>query len=76
MACMAVREDCRHYSTRTTGGGEMVQRCRLNANQVTPFACPEDCLFVEPRPITDAGWRRFDTDEATDTGPDRDPKED
>lgn len=55
---MGVHSDCRHYSTRTTVGGT-VQRCRLGANEQTPFACPDDCLFFEPRSITDAGWERF-----------------
>jgi hypothetical protein len=53
---MGVRQDCRHYSTRTTTSG-LVQRCRLAANEETPFACPLDCLFFEPRSITGAGWR-------------------
>lgn len=57
---MAVREDCRHYSTRTTGPGEVVQRCRVGAADVAPFACPEGCLFFESRSITDAGWQRFE----------------
>lgn len=52
---MAVRRDCRHYSTREVGG-DAVQRCRLGANEEMPFACPEHCLFFEPRSITDAGW--------------------
>jgi hypothetical protein len=60
---MAVREDCRHYSTRTAPTGEVVQRCRLDANIPMPFACPDDCLFFEPRSITDAGWSRFDRDQ-------------
>jgi hypothetical protein len=55
---MAVRKDCSHYSTRSTAGGDVVQRCRLDANEAMPFACPEGCLFFEPRPITDAGWER------------------
>lgn len=59
---MAVRQDCRHYSTRSTGG-DVVQRCRVDANDPMPFACPEHCLFFESRSITDAGWRRFDTDD-------------
>lgn len=59
---MAVREDCRHYSTRTTSSGEVVQRCRVGMAEAAPFACPEDCLFVEPRSITDAGWKRFGED--------------
>jgi hypothetical protein len=53
---MAVREDCRHYSTRTVAGGDVIQRCRLGANEVTPFACPEGCLFFEHRPISGVGW--------------------
>jgi hypothetical protein len=57
---MGVRQDCRHYSTRTTSGGDTIQRCRVAMAEATPFACPQDCLFFEPRPITDAGWQRFE----------------
>jgi hypothetical protein len=60
MSAMGVRQDCRHYSTRTVSGDEVIQRCRLGANEEAPFACPEGCLFFEPRSITDAGWQRFD----------------
>ncbi|MBW3580722.1 MAG: hypothetical protein KY447_05325 [Actinobacteria bacterium] len=56
---MGVRHDCRHYSTRTTGGG-VVQRCRLGVNEEMPFACPDGCVFFELRSIADAGWQRFD----------------
>jgi hypothetical protein len=56
---MAVREDCRHYSTRTTSDG-VVQRCRVDANEPTPFACPEHCLFFEARSLSEGGWQRFD----------------
>jgi hypothetical protein len=31
----------------------------VGANETAPFACPEGCLFFEPRSITDAGWHRF-----------------
>jgi len=57
---MAVKEDCRHYSTRTVGAGDVVQRCRVDANETAPFACPEFCLFHEPRSISGAGWKRFE----------------
>jgi hypothetical protein len=57
-----VRTDCRHYSTRTTGSDEVVQRCRLGMAEDTPFACPDGCLFFESRSITDAGWQRFTQD--------------
>ena len=53
---VAVRPDCRHYSTRTLPTGEVVERCRVDANEKVPFACPEGCLFVEPRNVSAAGW--------------------
>lgn len=53
---MGVRADCRHYVERTTPGGDKVQRCRLDVSELDPFACPEGCLFFEPRKIADAGW--------------------
>jgi hypothetical protein len=46
--------------------GDAVQRCRLGVNLQAPFACPDDCLFMEPRSITDAGWRRVDPTESSD----------
>ena len=55
---MAVRDDCRHYSTRTLPTGDQVERCRVEAAEAVPFACPEACLFFEPRSISDAGWHR------------------
>ena len=56
MRSVAVRDDCRHYIERGASGLEKVQRCRLDAAELDPFACPEGCLFFEPRKITDAGW--------------------
>ncbi|MEM7285569.1 MAG: hypothetical protein AAF480_04385 [Actinomycetota bacterium] len=53
---MAVRDDCRHYSSRTLSSGEQVRRCRLGVNEEAPFGCPEDCLFFEPRKMG-TGWR-------------------
>ena len=53
---VAVRPDCRHYSTRTLPSGEVVERCRVDANEKVPFACPEGCLFFEPRNVSAAGW--------------------
>jgi hypothetical protein len=55
---MAVRDDCRHYVRRSTAGGEAIERCRLEANESDPFACPEGCLFFEPRKVSDAGWHQ------------------
>ena len=55
---MAVRTDCRHYSTRTLPAGDVVERCRVGAAELVPFACPDGCLFFEPRASADAGWQR------------------
>jgi hypothetical protein len=33
-----------------------MQRCRVAANTEDPFACPEGCLFFEPRAVSAAGW--------------------
>jgi hypothetical protein len=66
---MGVRKDCRHYSTRSTPVGDLVQRCRVAANETAPFACPPHCLFFEPRSISNAGWERFgETDDGDRRG--------
>jgi hypothetical protein len=57
---MAVRDDCRHYVRRSTSGGDAIEQCKLGANERDPFACPDGCLFHEPRTISDAGFQRKD----------------
>ena len=73
---MGVRDDCRHYSSRSTAAGDVLQRCRLGVNEEMPFACPEGCLFFEARKISEAGWLRLDRPERRDPpdppGPRRD----
>jgi hypothetical protein len=54
---MAVREDCRHYVMQTTVTAERLERCKLDVNEQVPFACPEGCLFYEPRSTSSAGWK-------------------
>ena len=54
---MGVKSDCRHYAMRSTPAGDKIQRCRLDANEENPFACPEGCLFYERRGISAAGWQ-------------------
>ncbi len=57
MSRMAVNEDCRHYIMQTVGSGsERIERCRMEANETLPFACPEGCLFYESRGVSNAGW--------------------
>ena len=54
---MPVNEDCRHYIMQTTARGEKLERCKLGANQPLPFACPDGCVFHEPRRVSSAGWQ-------------------
>lgn len=54
---MAARTDCRHYSSRSLGTGDVVERCKLDAAEAMPFSCPDDCLFFEGRSISDSGWQ-------------------
>jgi len=53
---MAVLSDCRHYIMQTTTHEEKLEKCRMGANEQLPFACPDGCLFYEPRKVTGAGW--------------------
>lgn len=54
---MAVRDDCRHYVMQTVRSSERIERCRLGVNLQMPFACPEGCVFYEPRRTSSAGWK-------------------
>jgi hypothetical protein len=65
---MAVREDCRHYLRRSTPHGDAVERCRVGANEDHPFACPEGCLFFEPRSVTSVGWTVSSGEPMSNTG--------
>jgi len=52
-----VNEDCRHFVLQTTRLGERLERCRLDANEQLPFACPSGCVFFEARRTSSAGWQ-------------------
>lgn len=58
MEPVAVNDDCKHYVMISTPSGERVERCKLDAAETVPFACPEGCLFYEPRGIAKAGWQQ------------------
>lgn len=52
---MPMREDCKHYATRTYANGEMVRMCRLDLAPEAPWKCPENCPSYVRR-TWDAGW--------------------
>ena len=57
MADVSVKQDCRHYVMRSVRSGERTERCRLDAAELVPFACPDGCVFYEPRQIATGGWQ-------------------
>lgn len=63
---MAMREDCKHYATRTYASGEMVRMCRIDKAPEAPWNCPENCPSYSKR-TWDAGWT---LGKLADTAPD------
>jgi hypothetical protein len=53
---MGMREDCRHYDSRTYPSGDVVRKCRLDLAPEAPWKCPENCGAFERR-LIDAGWQ-------------------
>ena len=40
---MPMREDCRHFQSRTYETGEVARFCVLNLAPEAPWRCPDDC---------------------------------
>ncbi len=51
-----MRDECRHYESRTYPNGETVRKCRLDLAPEAPWRCPDECAAYELRRI-DAGWQ-------------------
>ncbi len=54
---MPMREDCKHYQSRTYPSGEVARFCRLDLAPEAPWHCPDDCSMYEKR-LVDAGFER------------------
>jgi hypothetical protein len=52
---MPMREDCRHYQSRTYPSGEVARFCVLDMAPDAPWRCPDNCPVYERR-LADAGW--------------------
>lgn len=44
---MPMREDCRHFESRTYDDGEIARFCVLDLAPEAPWRCPEDCAHFE-----------------------------
>ncbi|MGD0894766.1 MAG: hypothetical protein ABSA08_01920 [Acidimicrobiales bacterium] len=52
---MAMREDCKHFQSRTYPSGEVARFCVLDLAPEAPWRCPENCPSYERR-LADATW--------------------
>ncbi len=52
---MAMREDCKHFQSRTYASGEVARLCLLDLAPEAPWRCPEDCASYEHR-LADVTW--------------------
>src|SRR3954469_24533533 len=50
-----MREECKHFQSRTYASGEVARFCRLDMAPEAPWRCPADCARYERR-MGDAGW--------------------
>lgn len=52
---MPMREECKHFQSRTYASGEVARFCLLGNAPDQPWNCPENCPTYEPR-MADVGW--------------------
>jgi len=52
---MAMREDCKHFQSRTYASGEVARLCLLDLAPEAPWRCPDDCASYEHR-LVDVTW--------------------
>lgn len=52
---MPMRQDCKHFESRTYRNGETVRKCNLDLAPEAPWRCPEDCPSYTRR-MADVNW--------------------
>ncbi len=50
-----MREECKHFQSRTYDSGEVARFCQLDLAPEAPWRCPDDCPSFVPR-VADVGW--------------------
>lgn len=50
-----MRQDCKHFESRTYGNGETVRKCNLDLAPEAPWRCPADCPKFAKR-LADVNW--------------------
>ncbi len=52
---MPMREECKHFQSRTYSNGEVARFCVLDLAPEAPWRCPDNCPRYERR-LADAAW--------------------
>ena len=52
---MPMREDCKHFQSRTYAAGEIARFCILDLAPEAPWRCPDNCPSYERR-LADVTW--------------------
>src|SRR5579872_1558461 len=52
---MPMREECKHFQSRSYASGEVVRFCELDLAPEAPWRCPADCASYARR-LADVGW--------------------
>jgi hypothetical protein len=50
-----MREECKHFQSRTYASGEVARFCILDLAPEAPWRCPENCPSYQRR-LADVGW--------------------
>ncbi len=53
---MPMREECKHFASRTYANGDTVRQCELDLAPEAPWRCPDPCPAFEPR-LADINWQ-------------------
>ncbi|MFV0259276.1 MAG: hypothetical protein ACK5PP_12610 [Acidimicrobiales bacterium] len=53
---MSMREDCKHYQSRSYPSGDTMRKCALDLAPEAPWRCPADCPSYERR-LADVNWK-------------------
>jgi hypothetical protein len=51
-----MREECKHFESRTYANRETVRKCNLDLAPEAPWRCPADCPRYAPR-MADVNWQ-------------------
>jgi len=50
-----MREECKHFQSRTYTNGEVARMCELDLAPEAPWRCPDECPAFERR-LADVNW--------------------